>query len=127
MTTQKRNALIYWIATIWLGFAMVASGLQQVMHGQAFTEIFTHLGYPLYFMPMVGLYKLVSVVILFSPRQPLLKEWSYFGTALIWIGAIISHFAVGDTVAEAMPAIVLFLMTGFSWHFRPASKKLMLV
>src|SRR5690606_7870074 len=124
MTSQKRNSIIYWIATVWLASALFFSGLQQVMHGQAFADIFIHLGYPLYFMPMVGLYKLVALVVLFSPKQPLVKEWAYFGVSLIWLAAIISHFAVGDTIAEALPAIVLLVMTGLSWYFRPAGKKL---
>lgn len=36
---NKRNKIIYWIATIWLALAMVASGVQQLLHMKSFVDI----------------------------------------------------------------------------------------
>ena len=40
----KRNKIIYWISTIWLALAMLASGLQQIFHTKGFVDIIVHLG-----------------------------------------------------------------------------------
>ena len=50
----KRNKIIYWVSTTWLAVAMLASGLQQIFHAKAFVDIVVPLGYPSYFLYIIG-------------------------------------------------------------------------
>jgi uncharacterized membrane protein len=121
----KRNKIIYWIATIWLALAMIASGVQQLFHIGGFVAIMAHLGYPLYFSLILGTWKILGVVALLIPKFPLLKEWAYAGFFFAMSGAICSHIASGDPLNELFPASLLLILTVVSWYFRPADRKIL--
>ena len=126
----KRNKIIYWIATIWLALGMVSTGAVQLFkgkEGQGGADMITHLGYPLYLLTILGIWKILGVVAVLIPKFPLLKEWAYAGFFFIMSGAIFSHIAIGDPVAELFPALLLLLLTVVSWYFRPADKKIILM
>jgi uncharacterized membrane protein YphA (DoxX/SURF4 family) len=76
---KKRDKIIYWVSTIWLALAMVASGLQQLFHTKGFVDIMTHLSYPLYFMYILGVWKLLGAIVILIPKFSLIKEWAYAG------------------------------------------------
>lgn len=89
-------------------------------------ENFTHLGYPIYFMTILGVWKLLGVIAILIPKYPMLKEWAYAGLFFNTSGAIISHLAVGNTFSQIFPALLLLVLTLISWYFRPASRKIIL-
>ena len=130
----RRNKIIYWIATIWLATGMVSTGLMQLSKASAEGALappgiygITHLGYPVYFLTILGIWKILGVLALLIPRFPLLKEWAYAGFFFIMSGAIFSHFAVGDPLKENIPSLLLLLLTVVSWYFRPPDRKIILV
>jgi hypothetical protein len=83
-----------------------------------------HLGYPIYFLTILGIWKLLGVVALLSPKFPLLKEWAYAGFFFTLSGAAISHIAMGDSPSEWTISLFLLIMTITSWYFRPADRRL---
>src|ERR1700730_7399065 len=87
----------------------------------------THLGYPVYFLTILGIWKILGVVALLIPRFPLLKEWAYAGFFFAMSGAIFSHIAVGDSVKELIPSLLLLILTVVSWYFRPDNRKIISV
>lgn len=125
----KRNKIIYWIATAWLALGMLSTGLVQLFkakEGQGGVDMITHLGYPVYLLTMIGVWKVLGVVALLIPQNPLLKEWAYAGFFFIMTGAIISHVALGDSIAEIFPSLLLLVLIIVSWYFRPADRKIIL-
>jgi hypothetical protein len=82
-----------------------------------------HLGYPVYFLTLLGLAKLLGVVTVLTPGFPLLKEWAYAGFFFMMTGAIYSHIAVGDPLIELFPSTLLLVLTLISWYFRPSERK----
>jgi uncharacterized membrane protein len=120
---KKRDKIIYWVSTIWLAVAMVASGVQQVMLAKAFVDINNRLGYPLYFMYILGVWKILGVVAILIPKFGLVKEWAYAGFFFAMSGAAFSHVAMGDPISEIFPSLFLLIMTIISWYFRPADRK----
>ncbi len=42
-------------------------------------EMFTRLGYPIYFLTLLGVWKILGVIAVLIPKFPLLKEWAYAG------------------------------------------------
>jgi hypothetical protein len=126
----KRNKIIYWIATIWLALGMTATGIVQLFRektGQGGVDSITHLGFPVYFLTILAIWKILGVVTVLFPKFPLLKEWAYAGFFFTMSGAIFSHIALGDSVKEIAPALLLLFLTVISWYFRPPGRKLILV
>jgi uncharacterized membrane protein YphA (DoxX/SURF4 family) len=82
-----------------------------------------HLGYPIYFLTILGVSKLLGVIAVLVPRLPLLKEWAYAGFFFMMAGAIYSHIAVGDPLNELFPSTLLLALTIISWYFRPSDRK----
>ena len=127
----KRNKIIYWISTIWLATGMFATGTLQLFKAKAEGALappgvygITHLGYPVYFLTILGVWKILGVVAVLVPKFPLLKEWAYAGFFFVMSGALFSHIAVHDSVNELYPSILLLVLTGVSWYFRPANRKI---
>ena len=114
----KRNKIIYWIATVWLALGMVSTGIVQLIKLKEEVEKTSlHLGYPTYFLTIIGIWKLLGAVAILLPKTGLLKEWTYAGFVFITTGAIFSHFAVGDGPVEYFGATLLLLLTFLSWYF----------
>lgn len=124
MTSTKRNKIIYWIATLWLALGMVSTGIVQLMKVKEEVENITHLGYPVYFLTMIGIWKLLGVVATLVPKYPLVKEWAYAGFFFAMSGAVISHIAVGNPFGKIAPPLLLLVLTVVSWYFRPADRKI---
>ena len=127
----KKIKIIYWISTLWLASGMLATGSVQLLRMPAEgavsppgAEGITHLGYPIYFLTILGIWKLLGVIAVLAPKSPLIKEWAYAGFFFTMSGAIFSHVAVGDPVKELIPSLLLLVLTVVSWYFRPASRKL---
>lgn len=122
-TMSKRDKIIYWIATIWFALAMAASGIQQIFNIGGFPPIMVHLGYPVYFSLILGIWKISGVAAILIPKFLVLKEWAYAGFFFAMSGAIFSHIALGDHIYELFPPLFLLILTVVSWYFRPLDRK----
>lgn len=123
----KRNKIIYWISTGLLTVAMINSGAIQLLKIKAALydiTAMTHLGHPIYFLTILGIWKILGVGALLIPKLPLQKEWAYAGFFFTLSGAAISHIAVGDSASEWTISLFLLSMTIVSWYFRPANRKI---
>ena len=121
---SKRNKVIYWVATIWLSLGMVSTGIVQLIKMKDEVDMFTRLGYPIYLLTILAIWKLLGVVAVLAPRSPLIKEWAYAGFFFIMSGAIFSHFAIGDGGKDFFGPTLLLILTVVSWYFRPADRRL---
>src|SRR5258706_6390742 len=122
----KRTKIIYWVSTLWLALGMISTGAGQLFKmktGQGGVDIITQLGYPIYFLTIIGIWKLLGVIAVLIPKFPLLKEWAYAGFFFAMTGAAFSHIASG-TVNEIYPSLLLLVLTLVSWYFRPADRKI---
>ena len=127
---KKRGKIIYWIATIWLALGMLSTGAVQLFkakEGQGGVDMITHLGYPVYLLTLLGVSKVLGVVAILIPKFPLLKEWAYAGFFFIMSGAMFSHIAIGDSMSELFPSLLLLILTAVSWYFRPADRRIVSV
>lgn len=122
----KTHKIIYWIATLWLALGMTSTAIVQLMKTQEEVDMMTRLGYPVYFLTIIGVWKLLGVVAILAPRFPLIKEWAYAGCFFNMSGAVISHLAMKDDPKELFGPMLLIVLTIASWYFRPAERKLTL-
>jgi hypothetical protein len=123
----KRNKIIYWISTIWLALGMVSTGGVQLFKVKEDVDMMTHLGYPLFLLTILGVWKMLGVVAVLIPKFPLLKEWAYAGFFFAMSGAVFSHLASGDGAKEFFGPILLLILTVVSWYFRPAERTIISV
>ena len=123
----KRNKIIYWIATIWLSLGMLSTGIVQLLRTKEEVDMMTRLGYPVYFLTIIAVWKILGVVAVLMPKFPLLKEWAYAGFFIAMSGAIVSHLIVGHEARELFGPTLLLVLTVVSWYFRPADRKLIFV
>jgi DoxX-like family len=119
----KRNKIIYWIATGWLALGMLSTGIVQLLKTKEEVDLLTHLGYPLYFLTLLAVWKILGVAAVLIPKFPLLKEWAYAGFFFAMTGAVISHLVCGDAAKDLFGPLLLLLLTVVSWYFRPANRK----
>ncbi|MGN6802576.1 MAG: DoxX family protein [Ginsengibacter sp.] len=123
---SKTKKIIYWIATLWLSLGMVATGLVQLLkgkEGQGGLDMITHLGYPVYLLTILGVWKICGVIAILIPKFPLLKEWAYAGFFFVMTGALFSHIAVSDPFTSLLPTLLLLVLTFISWYLRPAGRR----
>lgn len=118
----KKNKIIYWISTGWLALGMVSTGIVQLIKTQEETDLIEKLGYPVYILTLLGVWKLLGVTAILIPKFPLVKEWAYAGFFFAMSGAIFSHLTIGHGAKELFGPVLLIVLTGVSWYFRPASR-----
>jgi hypothetical protein len=123
--------ITYWIATSLIGLETLAGGSTDLMHGREslvsgrfVSDVITHLGYPVYFLTILGVWKLLGAIVLFAPRLPRLKEWAYAGVVFELTGAAASWAAHGDPANELIAPLVLAGLALISWALRPQSRRL---
>ncbi|TRZ41968.1 DoxX family protein [Robertkochia solimangrovi] len=121
---KKLNKIIYWIATLWLALGMTATAIVQLIRMEAEVKNFTHLGYPLYLMTILGIWKILGVLILLLPELPRLKEWAYAGFFFTMSGAILSHLVIKDEALSLFGPSLLLILTLISYYFRPNPRRL---
>jgi len=128
---STKNKIIYWVSTVWLALGMLSSGILQLVKAKGDGTLsppgvygITHLGFPVYFLTILGVWKILGVVVLLIPKYSLLKEWAYAGFFFVTSGAIYSHMMCGDPFKEIYPSLLLLVLTVVSWYFRPADRKI---
>lgn len=121
---SKINNILYWVSTLWLALGMVSTGTVQIIKMEEEVDNFTNLGFPIYLMPYLGIWKILGVAAVLVPKFPLLKEWAYSGFFFAMSGAVFAHLAVGDAAQEIFGPGLLLLLTVLSWYYRPADRKI---
>lgn len=107
---MKNKRIAYWGTTGLVAAFMVMSGVMDLLLPPEVVEAARHLGYPDYFMRMLGVAKLLGAVALVAPGLRTAKEWAYAGFAFDFIAAFVSHAALGDPVGNLAPPIVALAM-----------------
>jgi len=113
-----------WVSTILLSLGMLAGGISQIFQAKANADGMIQLSYPLYFMTILGTWKILGVIVLLIPGYTLVKEWAYAGFFFAMSGAVISHIVTGDGVEKWIPPFIFMLLTIASWKLRPENKKI---
>jgi hypothetical protein len=121
---MNRRLLAYWLTTGLFCAVLGFSGFAHFSHLEPMVEAMAKLGYPLYFMTILGSAKLLGVATLLAPRRPLLKEWAYAGFAFNLLGATASHAFTGDPLSETIRPAALLVVGAASYLLRPAARRL---
>lgn len=108
---MKKAKILFWVATVIL---FIFEGLMPIftVHSPAAVAGFTGLGYPVYFIMMLSVFKLLGGLALIIPQVPAnVKEWAYAGFAIDFLSAFISITVVAGLGAGSfLPIIALLLL-----------------
>jgi hypothetical protein len=113
----------YWLATGLVAAELGLGGIWDIARLPFVRDLVTHLGYPSYFLVLLGSWKVLGAVALLVPRRALLKEWAYAGAFFTYTGAIASHLTTGYDLGEVGLLAVLTALTAISWALRPPSRR----
>jgi uncharacterized membrane protein YphA (DoxX/SURF4 family) len=114
----------YWTTTILIALAFLSGGAAYLGRAEFAASGLAELGYPPYFITILGVWKVLGALAILAPRLPRLKEWAYAGIAFDLTGAAFSHAAFGHPAAKMIAPLVLLGITVASWTLRPPSRKL---
>src|SRR6204780_5317155 len=121
---SKGKLITYWIATSLLAIGMLQSGIFAVLKTEIWVKLITDLGYPVYFLYILGIWKILGVIAILVPKFKLLKEWAYAGFFFAMTGALISHLAIADyDVKSILGPLFQTIFVVLSWYFWPESRK----
>lgn len=91
---MKRTNTLYWIFTGLFAAFMIFTSIPDILMSPEAVTFMNHLGYPNYFMPFIGVAKILGSVAILIPGFATLKEWAYAGLAFDLIGAVYSIVAL---------------------------------
>ena len=127
---MKIRAIGYWVATIVIALETLAGGIVDLTHGRTgvFTgprvmDVVSSLGYPVYILLLLGIWKIPGAIVLLVPGFLRLKEWAYAGIVFDLSGAAMSH-AIQDRKSDLIAPLVLLGLGLLSWALRPESRTL---
>lgn len=127
---MKGKEVGYWVSTALLATETMAGGVTNLINGRtrvvsgpAVDDVMRGLGYPSYFVKILGVCKLPGAVALLAPRLPRLKEWAYAGIAFEMIGAAASH-AVRRQKREMIVPLAILGLALTSWALRPPKRNI---
>jgi len=124
---EKSKLIWYWIITAVLSFFIFSGGLAQALQVKGVVQGFKPLGYPTYFISLIGIWKMLGIIAILIPNFKLLKEWAYAGLFFTMTGAVISHIASHNVSLQIIAPVVLAVFTVLSWYLRPANRKIVSV
>jgi hypothetical protein len=113
----------YWLATIIVVAELGVGGIWDIARLPFVSELVTHLGYPSYFLVLLGSWKVLGAIALLAPDRAVIKEWAYAGAVFTYTGAIASHLATSYSLGEVGLLAVLTALTVLSWALRPPSRR----
>ena len=122
-TAPRGRRIAYWITTVLVAAELALGGVWDILRLPYVRAVTDHLGYPRYFLVILGVWKVLGAVALVVPRFPRLKEWAYAGAIFNYTGAIASHLAVGDGAHALVYPVIQVGLVAASWALPPPARR----
>jgi uncharacterized membrane protein YphA (DoxX/SURF4 family) len=103
-----------------LAVCVISGGAFQLIGARESVEGIVHLGYPAFFVTILGFWKLMSGITILIPGFPRVKEWAYAGIVFNMSGAAVSNAVSGMAAWHVVVNIVFLAFALLSWALRPS-------
>jgi hypothetical protein len=116
---MKKTKLIYWIITVLFAGFMIFSSISNVTMAKEAVDFMKQLGYPTYFIPFIGVAKILGSIAILVPGYYRIKEWAYAGLFFDLVGAtysLISVFGLSSGLLFMAFAITLGAVSYWLYH-----------
>ncbi|WP_433943788.1 DoxX family protein [Paenibacillus sp. SN-8-1] len=105
---MKRLKIAYWIITACTLIGFLLSAVNEIIRSPDTLISTTQLlGYPAYFLTLLGVAKIIGIVVLIIPKYYRIKEWAYAGFTIDCISAFWSEIAVGNPKGSIKSIVVI--------------------
>lgn len=92
---MKTTKILYWVFNGLFAFVMFGSGISDIMpSAEVIAGMHGKLGYPIYFIPFIGVAKTLGAIAILIPGYPRIKEWAYAGLTFDLIAATFSLYSI---------------------------------
>jgi hypothetical protein len=118
--SQRRSRRLrfgYWASTLTLLGVESWLALQFWLQTPLVADAIGALGYPPYFMRLLGFAHLLGVAVLAGGASRALKEWAYAGLTFEACGAFASQLSAGDSLALSLLPVAQLLVILASYSF----------
>ena len=111
---------LYYISTLIIAILVgLISGTVDILHTAPVLEASEHLGYPLYFFTLLGIFKIAGGIVLLLPRSlNKYKAVAYYGFAFDFIFASFSHYSVGDETTKIVAPLIFLGFLAISYFLK---------
>ena len=121
---MNSRSVAYLVTTALVVLAFVGSGVANLLRVEHVAHDMLRLGYPTYFMSVLGTWKVLGALAVALPGLPRLKEWAYAGMCFDLTGAAASRAASHDEAVTVVVPLVLAAAVLVSWRLRPPQRML---
>ncbi|MBU3013256.1 DoxX family protein [Poseidonibacter lekithochrous] len=121
MIKKLFNKKIYFLLTTGFIaiFVGIIGGVVDIIQPQNVIDTALHLGYPLYFFTLLGVFKILGAIGLFLPKAyNKLKDVVYAGFTIDFIFASFSHFSVNDEFVKIIVPLVMLGILSISYKLK---------
>ena len=119
---MKKINIAYWIVNGLFAAFMIFSSLDNVVTGeQSVAFVHVKMGYPIYFIPWIGVAKILGAIAILLPMlSARVKEWAYFGFFMDLSTAIYSFIAMGEPMSGYAPMFIFVgvLIAAYALHHK---------
>jgi DoxX-like family len=122
-TPTARRTIGYWVTTALVAVLFAVPGVALLVRAPHFVSEMAHLGYPPYFLTILGPWKILGAVAIAVPRFGRLKEWAYAGMIFDATSAAASRAVVGDSALAVIGPLVIAGLVVVSWALRPEGRR----
>ena len=109
------NKIIYWVSTALVCLMMTAQGVMGIAMSEVLAETYNQMGYPSALVIPLAIAKLLAVIAILTKRVKILKTLAYYGLAIDFVVAAISHVVSG--VGSPVPPLVALVLLIVSFVF----------
>lgn len=121
---MRARTITYWITTALLAFELILGGFWDLFRVPYVRHVLAALGYPMYLLTILGVWKLLAAAAILAPRFQRLKEWAYAGVFFEMTGAAASHAAAGNSPSALIAPLFITALAVASWALRPSARTL---
>ncbi len=111
---MKMIKAIYWTTTGIASALFLLSAYMYLTKNPELMKNFDAIGFPAYFVTILGVAKLLGAIAIVNPWSSTLKEWAYAGYVFVLIGATWTHLVTHTPFV--MPLAILAVVA-VSYYF----------
>ncbi len=125
-STREVNmkSVAYWVCTGLVVFFIGSGGLAYAMQVPDVIQGVVALGFPVHFVVLLGVWKVLGSIAILVPGFPLIKEWAYAGIMFDLTGAASASLATGGEWWHVAAPLSIAVLVAASWALRPESRLL---
>jgi len=121
----KARPIAYWTCTGLLALGIFSGGVGELTSQPQTVAGTVFLGYPAYFVYILGFWKVLGTLAILLPGLARVKEWAYAGMFINVTAAAVSHAVMGNWGVTGFHIWVNLIFVGLivgSWALRPAGR-----